>query len=144
MTKEITTVEQVESLTAIDIFKPETVDMIINIIRNEATAEVPDMSNSKGRDRVKSLAYKVSQTKTHLDGLGKDFVADVKAKAKEIDGMRKKIRDTLDEIRDEVRKPVTDWEDAEQARIDAIQEKCNRIKALILPVDFTGQAIICL
>lgn len=35
----------------------------------------------------------------------------------EIDAARKKARDTLDALRDEVRKPLTDWE-AEQERIE--------------------------
>ncbi|EES5368095.1 cell envelope biogenesis protein TolA, partial [Escherichia coli] len=36
---------------------------------------VPDITTAKGRKEIAYLAYKVAQTKTYLDGLGKDLVA---------------------------------------------------------------------
>jgi len=82
---------------------------------------VPDITTVKGRKEIASLAYRVSQTKSYLDGLGKDLVAELKEVPKLIDANRKTVRDRLDVLRDKARQPVTDWE-AEQDRIKAEEE----------------------
>lgn len=87
-------------------------------IRAEIDAFVPDISTKKGRDAVASMAHKVAKSKTYLDGVGKDLVAELKELPKKVDASRKQMRDTLDAWKDEVRRPLTEWEEAEQARID--------------------------
>lgn len=69
-----------------------------------------DPNTAKGRDEIKSLAYRVARTRTTLDGIGKDFVADLKAQAKVVDNERKKAREFLEELQAKVRAPVTEWE----------------------------------
>lgn len=78
-----------------------------------------DISTEKGRKEIKSLAYKIAQSKTAIDDLGKGFVEDLKVKVKAVDAERKKIREGLEALQEEIRKPVTDWEDAEEARVKA-------------------------
>jgi septal ring factor EnvC (AmiA/AmiB activator) len=70
----------------------------------------PDITTVTGRKAIASIAYKVAQTKTTIDAVGKDLVADAKAKIKVVDGARKEIRDTLDGLRDSVREPLTKYE----------------------------------
>ncbi len=77
-----------------------------------------DLSTAAGRKRTASLAAKVAKLKVKLDDLGKDLVADWKTKAKAVDKNRKYMRDSLDELKIEARKPLTEWED-EQAKIEA-------------------------
>lgn len=83
---------------------------------------VPDITTAKGRKEIASLAYKVAQTKTYLDGLGKDLVAELKEIPKLIDANRKTVRDRLDELKAKARQPLTDYEE-EQARIKAEEAK---------------------
>ena len=45
----------------------------------------------------------------------------LKALPKQIDESRRIVRERLDALKDEVRKPLTDWENAESARKDALQ-----------------------
>lgn len=85
-------------------------------IRAEIDAFVPDVSTQSGRDAIASIAYKVARSKTALDAVGKDLVADLKELPKKIDASRKAMRDTLDAWKDEVRAPLTAWEQAEEAR----------------------------
>jgi len=85
-------------------------------IRAEIDAFVPDVSTKKGRDAIASIAHKVAKSKTYLDGVGKDLVADLKELPKKIDASRKDMRDTLDAWKDEVRRPLTEWEEAEEHR----------------------------
>lgn len=109
----------IEKSKALDVFKSSnSVEDIISKIESEVNSFVNDVNTDKGRKEIKSLAYRVAQSKTYLDGLGKDLVADLKEIPKLIDANRKTVRDRLDALRDKVRQPLTEWE-AEQERIKA-------------------------
>lgn len=99
---------------------------ILNHVATVARAFNLDASTSIGRKEITSVAYKVSRSKTLIDGVGKDIVSEIKAKAKVIDVQRKEARDFLDALRDEIRQPVTDFE-AEQERIQ--QEEIEKAEA---------------
>lgn len=94
------------------------IDPILQKIADDARSIVADVSTAKGRKEIASVAYRVAQSKTYLDGLGKDLVADMKELPKKVDASRKHMRDFLDALKDEVRLPLDQWE-AEQARIEA-------------------------
>jgi colicin import membrane protein len=96
--------------------KKQIADGLLEAISKKAREHQPDLTNATTRKEIASNAYKVSQSKTFLDGLGKDFVAERKAELKVSDALRKQIRDTLDALRDEVRQPLTDWEQADADR----------------------------
>lgn len=109
----------IEKSKALDVFKSSnSVEDIISKIESEVNSFVNDVNTDKGRKEIKSLAYRVAQSKTYLDGLGKDLVAELKEIPKLIDANRKTVRDRLDALRDKVRQPLTEWE-AEQDRIKA-------------------------
>jgi len=104
---------------ALEIFQCDKAEEIVSRIEAEARSIVPDLSTDKGRKAIASTARKVAKSKIALDSLGKDLVADWKTKAKGVDIERKLIRDRLDALRDEVRQPLTDWEDNEKARVES-------------------------
>ena len=95
---------------------PNGLDPYLARIKEELDAFVPDVSTKKGRDAIASMAYRVAKSKTALDNIGKDLVAELKDVPKKIDAERKRFRDLLDVWKDEVRKPLTEWEEAEAAR----------------------------
>lgn len=112
----------IEKSKALDVFKSSnSVEDIISKIESEVNSFVNDVNTDKGRKEIKSLAYRVAQSKTYLDGLGKDLVAELKEIPKLIDANRKTVRDRLDALRDKVRQPLTEWE-TEQDRIKAEQQ----------------------
>lgn len=106
-----------ESVNAVEVFTGGGLDDLLARIRAEAVTLVPNVKTVAGRKEIASIAYKVSRSKTAIDDAGKALVADLKKQTGDIDSARKKARDTLDALRDEVRKPLTDWE-AEQDRIE--------------------------
>lgn len=110
------------------------IDPILKQIADEARSFIPDVTTAKGRKEIASIAYKVAQTKTYLDGLGKDLVADMKELPKKVDANRKTVRDFLDSLRDEVRLPLTAWE-AEQERIEAEKKAAEEAAALAIKVE---------
>lgn len=89
---------------------------IIEKIKALALAEAPDLTTAKGRDAIKSLAYKVSRTKVFMLEHGKSMSDEIKKKASGIDAARKLIEGSLDEIRDTIRQPLTDWEVEEERK----------------------------
>lgn len=124
---EITDLVVIEPVNALAVFKSaDQIEEILQKVEREVMSFVPDVTTAKGRKEIASLAYKVAQTKTYLDGLGKDLVAELKEVPKLIDANRKTVRDRLDALRDKARQPYTDWE-AEQERIK--QEEEVRIAA---------------
>lgn len=124
---EVTNLVVIEKSSAMAVFtNNEQLDPIIEKIEKEARSLVPDVSTKKGRDAIASMAHKVARSKTYIDNAGKDLVAELKALPKQIDESRRIVRERLDALKDEVRRPLTEWE-AEQERIKA--EEAARIKA---------------
>jgi hypothetical protein len=107
------------------VFVPGGVEAILTQVETTARqqAAVLDISTAKGRAAIKSLAAKVASSKTALDEMGKGLSDEWRKKADAIHAERRLIRDRLDALKEEVRKPVTDWENEEQARVEA-HEKC--------------------
>ena len=106
------------------------VDALLQRLREEAASEVPDLTTKKGRDRIASLAYKVSKAKTLVDDHGKELVAEEKKRLALIDADRKKWRDSCDALRDEIRKPLTDWEQAEADRVKRHQDAIETMRGM--------------
>lgn len=103
--------------TALQVYSSANgLDPFLKKIREEIDSFVPDVATRKGREAIASIAYKVARSKTALDNVGKELVAELKEVPKKIDAERKRMRDLLDGWQAEVRRPLTEWEEAEEAR----------------------------
>ena len=109
------------------LFKDGGCDHIIEGLKKKAAEFEGDISTAKGRKEIASYAAKFSTAKTKLDGLGKALSDEYRAKIAPINGERNKIKVCCDESRDKVRKPLTDWEDAEKERVADIEARINEI-----------------
>jgi colicin import membrane protein len=118
----------IETLKAAEVFAEGGAEAAVAAIEATVRAIDTDISTPKDRGAVASLARTVSSTKVKLDSLGKDYVADLKQRAKTVDDERKVIRDRLDTLRDEVRKPLDEFEEKQQARIDEHQAALAEIE----------------
>lgn len=121
----------IEALTPATVFVPGGVEAIVSKLETEVRAIKTDISTDAGRKEIASIAYKVARSKTALDDMGKNLVADIKAQAGKIDADRRVIRDRLDALKDEVRKPLTDWEDAEKGRIAGHEQAITAMTQLL-------------
>lgn len=118
--------------TALQVYSAENgLEPYLQQIRAEIDAFVPDISTRKGREAIASIAYKVARSKTALDNAGKELVAELKEVPKKIDAERKRMRDLLDVWQAEVRRPLTEWEEAEEARKAAHQARLDRMHSLV-------------
>lgn len=113
-----------------EVFVENGLDPTLKKIRKKIDDFVPDMTTAKGRKEIKSFAYAISQTKTWIDDRGKDLVSEIKATVKVVDAERRRARDTLDDWRDEVRQPVTDWEKEEEERETFLQACLDELSTL--------------
>jgi hypothetical protein len=140
MKTEIATLTKENALTVYQ--QVNGLDPYLAQIRSEIDSFVPDVTTKKGRDAIASIAYKVSKSKTALDDIGKDLVAELKELPKKIDLERKRVRELLDSWRDEIRKPLTDWEQAEENRIAAHKLNIEGIKRATYEIEEIDSATI--
>jgi len=109
--------------SAVAVFVPGGVDDVLTRIKAKVRSIKPDVSTASGRKAVASLAYKVARSKTALIGV---MEAECKRIRDEVDDKTstiykniKRIEDELDALKAEARKPLTDLENANKARIAA-------------------------
>lgn len=112
-------IEEISADNAPVIYKTGGLKPFIQHIKEQVSGEVPDLSTDKGRKRIASLAAMVSKSKTAVEKPGRDYLKRLKELPKEIEKELKTFIDECDALRDEVRKPLTDWENAESARVAA-------------------------
>jgi hypothetical protein len=117
-TTELATVPPKE--TALAVYSaPNGLEPWLQKIRDEVMSFVPDTSTAKGRAAIASIAHKVAKSKVALDDAGKKLVAELKEVPKLIDAERKRMRETLESLQEQVRRPLNEWEEKEEARVAA-------------------------
>lgn len=126
--------------------QPQGMDAILARIEEQARAQVLDVTTKKGRDAIASLAHKIARSKTALDDAGKALNEDARRQINAVDAERRKVRDRLDALKDEVRAPLTKWEADEAARVDALKARLERLRTAhtMLPDGATSEQISAL
>jgi hypothetical protein len=107
---------------AVTLFNNGGLDPFIENIKKVAENFEGDLTTEKGRKEIKSLAYKISNAKSLVDKLrmkeNEKHQVEIKANNKK---GNKAIGD-LQALQDEVRKPVTDWENKDKERVERHKE----------------------
>jgi len=93
------------------------------------STHVPDVTTDKGRRAIASLAYRVTRAKTTLDKAGLGLTEGWRNQIKAVNESRFKMVAELDQLADEVRKPLTEWEQAEEARQLKIEATISLLEA---------------
>lgn len=121
--------------------EPHPIDKILARIRAEIEAFEPDLSTKTSRARIASMAYRVARAKTALDDAGKELVAEQKKIPNRIDATRRYVKTKLEMWQADVRKPLDDWETAENARIAGHTANLDRIGAWTRDVNQTATVL---
>ena len=132
------------TVTAVTVYaSPHSVDAIIEEVERQARQAANGLTadTRAGRAELASLAHRVARTKTALDDLGKDLVAEWKAKSAAVDAQRRRIREALDGLKGTVRAPLTQWELDEEARQVRIAHVLGRLRSLAMPSTAPSEAI---
>ena len=105
----------VESVNAIELFKNnDTLTAFLDEIRAQAMDFDPDVNTVEGRSQIAAQAYKVSKSKTVIDAAGKELTLEWARQKKVVDQGRRTAREYCDMLRDEIRKPLTEYEEEEK------------------------------
>lgn len=138
------TIEQSTALSVIEIKNPALVfvagglDPLLSRIKEEVRKEQPnlDISTPTGRKAIASLAYKIAQTKTKLDSVGKSLTEEQRQAIDAVNAERKRVWEDLEKLQKEVRQPLTDWENAEELRVQGHEDAIRVIKGSLI---FVGE-----
>jgi hypothetical protein len=117
----------IEQMNPVEIYGSGKIEDILKKIESETKTKEIDISTKQGRDELASLAYKIARSKTFLDDLGKKLGEDAKKQLDAINAERKKARDFLDNLKDDIRKPLTEWENKEKNRIQSHETAISEI-----------------
>lgn len=122
----------VSEINAITFFQPGASTDVLEKLKIEVRAEAAklDISTVANRKAIASLSSKVAKTKTGLEAAGKDLVAGEKKRLKLIDEERGKVWDELQALQEEVRQPLTEWENADKIRVAALEFKVVTMSGL--------------
>ena len=98
----------------------EKLDALYGHVEKMARALVADPLTKEGASQIKSCARQIASVKKRIDDIGKDVVADLKKLPGQIDANRKSLRERLEALQDDIRRPVTEIENRED-EIDGIK-----------------------
>ncbi|MCE0860728.1 hypothetical protein LU674_012940 [Pseudomonas alloputida] len=123
-------IEEISEANAPAIYVAGGLQQFIDLVKGEVEGEVPDLKTRKGRERIASLAAKVSKSKTAVEKPGRDYLRRLKEMPKVVEAELREFVTKMDALRDETRRPLTEWEAAEDARIDRHNDRLNWLKTL--------------
>jgi hypothetical protein len=114
---ELAMIDSISDATAPAIYVKDGLKPFLEAVKAEVGAEVPDLATRKGRDRIASLAAKVSKSKVAVEKPGREYLKRLKEMPKVVEEELREFTRAMDQLRDETRKPLTDWEAEEAARV---------------------------
>ncbi|APE99637.1 TPA: hypothetical protein ACHTCR_004953 [Pseudomonas putida] len=123
-------IEEISEENAPAIYVAGGLKQFIDLVKAEVEGEVPDLTTRKGRERIASLAAKVSKSKTAVEKPGRDYLRRLKEMPKVVEAELREFVTKMDTLRDETRRPLTEWEAAEDSRIDRHNDRLNWLKTL--------------
>ncbi|USS54192.1 hypothetical protein [Pseudomonas kermanshahensis] len=123
-------IEEISEDNAPAIYVAGGLQQFIDLVKGEVLGEIPDLKTRKGRERIASLAAKVSKSKTAVEKPGRDYLRRLKEMPKVVEAELREFVTKMDALRDETRRPLTEWEAAEDARIDRHNDRLNWLKTL--------------
>lgn len=128
--QQVITIDDISAENAPAIYVAGGLGQFFDAVKAEVTGEVPDLTTVKGRARIASLAATVSKSKKAVETPGRDYLKRLKEMPKVVEAELREFVTKMDNLRDATRQPLTDWEDADQARKDKHVDGIQAIKDL--------------
>jgi len=130
--QQIITIDDISADNAPAIYVAGGLGQFFDAVKAEVTAEVPDLTTVKGRARIASLAATVSKSKKAVETPGRDYLKRLKEMPKVVEAELREFVTKMDNLRDSTRQPLTDWENADQARKDKHVDGIDSMKDMAL------------
>lgn len=110
-------------------YTAESLEDLFAKVKDEVEAHVPDIETVEGRKHIKSLAAKISSSKTAIDKQMRDYLREIKALPKVVEKNARESVERFDALRDATLKPLNDaqaHQDAIISRMDEIVRLCSQ------------------
>ena len=130
--QQVITIDDISAENAPAIYVAGGLGQFFDAVKAEVTGEVPDLTTVKGRARIASLAATVSKSKKAVETPGRDYLKRLKEMPKVVEAELREFVTKMDNLRDATRQPLTDWEDADQARKDKHVDGIQAMKDFLI------------
>lgn len=124
---------EVNSLPQLPVaYSAESLEDLFAKVKEEVEAHVPDLETVEGRKHIKSLAAKISSSKTAIDKPMRDYLREIKALPKVVEKNARESVERFDALRDATLKPLLDAASPQEAiisRMADIVSLCNDVAA---------------
>lgn len=110
-------------------YTAESLEQLFDNVKAEVEAHVPDLETVEGRKHIKSLAAKISSSKTAIDKPMRDYLREIKALPKVVEKNARESVERFDALRDATLKPLADAQASQDAiitRMDEIVRMCSQ------------------
>jgi len=122
--REIELLEKNRKINLQKLFTPEGMDVMIAEIQKEVADFSADISTKEGRAKIISMAAKVAKCKSPIKNLASELKEESRRLIDGVNAQWNRYEKAMDELRDQIRKPVDEIEERE-ARI--LKEKQDRL-----------------
>lgn len=143
-TAEVLTMDLVPAVAqdpGIVLLDSEKFDAWYERLKADAPTDV-DISTNKGRDTLRSYAAKVRSEKSAIDKARLRLTKEWRDMTAQANAAGKVIEERLETLAIEVRQPLTEWEDAEKARVAECQATIAGFnEAAIVTIDDTADTV---
>jgi len=110
------------------LFTPEGMDVMIAEIQKEVADFSADISTKKGRAEIISMAAKVAKCKAPIENLAAELKEESRRLIDGVNSQWNRYEAAMDTLRDQIRKPVDEIEEAEAKILAERKERIERIK----------------
>ena len=121
----------VNAQNAVQIFTGGGMAAILDGIEAKVRAIPLDPSTATGREEIRSVAYRVAKTKVALDNEGKKLTEGWREATKKVNEERRIAIERLEALGEDVRRPLTEFENRERHRIAAHEAALLDITGLV-------------
>lgn len=115
---------------------------ILGSLARKIAAHKPDISTAKGRDEIRALAANVASSKMNLIRLGKSMTEGWRKQTAMVNAECRTIEERMDALKDQVRQPLTEFEEREKTRVAAHEAAIAEIVSWrSIPEEWTAEQI---
>ena len=123
-------------------YSAESLEDLFNKVKAEVEAHVPDLETVEGRKHIKSLAAKISSSKTAIDKPMRDYLREIKALPKVVEKNARESVERFDALRDATLKPLVESQAAQDAIISSMDAIVSGIASGAIADSHTATAAL--
>ncbi len=117
-----------EELNPVELFKENGLDSVLKEIDEKARSVITEgVETKKSRDNIRAIAAKVGKDKTFIQKIGTKNTEEYRSLTKISNTERDRGVAFLQDLQDDIRKPLTEYEDAEKKRITDADQSIEKL-----------------